>query len=175
MSLPKQYQWLLHEGGPKMLLKALELYGVTEVVGPKHNPIILDWARETGLSSVYKADEIPWCGLFMAVIALRAGKKVPVNPLWALNWANFGASVSQPMLGDVLTFKRDGGGHVALYIGEDATAYHVIGGNQGNAVSITRIAKNRLYKAVRTPYNNQPANVRRIELSAQGSLSTNEA
>ena len=175
MSLPKQYQWLLHEGGPKMLLKALEVYGVTEIVGPHHNPVILDWAREVGLGSVYKADEIPWCGLFMSVIAQRAGKKPPKDPLWALNWANFGAQVAQPLLGDVLTFKRDGGGHVGMYIAEDLTAYHVLGGNQGNAVSITRIAKNRLYKAIRTPYNIQPLNVRKIILDASGDISKNEA
>jgi uncharacterized protein (TIGR02594 family) len=175
MSVPKKYQWLLQEDGPRMLLKGLEMYGVTEVVGTKHNPVILGWAKEVGLGNVYKSDEIPWCGLFMAVIAKRAEKQVPKDPLWALNWANFGVHVQQPLLGDVLTFKRDGGGHVGLYVGEDSTAYHVLGGNQGNSVSITRIAKNRLYKAVRTPYNQMPANVRKIVLEASGSLSQNEA
>ena len=36
------------------------------------------------------------------------------------------------MLGDILTFKRNGGGHVGLYVGEDKDCYHVLGGNQGN-------------------------------------------
>jgi hypothetical protein len=41
----------------------------------------------------------------------------------------------------VLVFERPGGGHVGYYFGEDATAYHVLGGNQGDAVTIARIAR----------------------------------
>jgi hypothetical protein len=41
-------------------------------------------------------------------------------------------------------FTRSGGGHVGLYVGEDATHYHVLGGNQANLVSIMRLAKGRL-------------------------------
>ena len=80
-----------------------------------------------------------------------------------------------PMLGDVLTFKRDGGGHVALYVGEDAGFYHVLGGNQSDQVCITRIARSRLHKARRPKYNAQPANVRKIALAASGKVSSNEA
>jgi hypothetical protein len=43
-------------------------------------------------------------------------------------------------LGDVLAFVRNGGGHVGLYVDEDASAYHVLGGNQSDRVSITRVA-----------------------------------
>ena len=53
---------------------------------------------------------------------------------------------------------------------------HVLGGNQGDRVSIKRIAKGRLIGAQRCPWRiNQPSNVRRIELAAGGKLSTNEA
>jgi cell wall-associated NlpC family hydrolase len=80
------------------------------------------------------------------------------------------------MLGDVLTFKRDGGGHVGIYVGEDDKHYHVLGGNQGNSVSISRIAKTRLYKARRTTWKiAQPANVRVVKLEAKGVITTNEA
>jgi cell wall-associated NlpC family hydrolase len=79
------------------------------------------------------------------------------------------------MLGDVLTFKREGGGHVGIYIGEDTTHFHVLGGNQGNAVSVSRIAKTRLFKARRTPWKiAQPSNVRKIILEGKGNVSTNE-
>lgn len=175
MKLPKKFEWLAHEEAPRHLLKAIELLGVTEIVGTKHNPTILGWAKEVGLEKVYKADEIAWCGLFAAVVLKRA-ERIPVtDPLWALNWSKFGVEVTTPMLGDILTFKRDGGGHVGFYIGENKTSYYVLGGNQGNAVSIVPIAKARLYKARRPAYNNQPANVRVITLEAGGVLSTNEA
>lgn len=172
--LPKQYQWLLKEGGPKMLNALLDIYGVTEVPGEKDNPQIIQWAKELGLKD-YTHDSIAWCGLTMAHAAQVAGKPIPSQPLWALNWAKFGTPVSEPMLGDVLTFKRDGGGHVSMYVGEDKDAYHCLGGNQGDTVKIIRIAKSRLYKAVRPPYQNQPTNVRKVFLSAEGDLSKNEA
>jgi uncharacterized protein (TIGR02594 family) len=111
----------------------------------------------------------------MAVVMQRAGRPVVDKPLWALNWNNFGVRVTNPMLGDVLTFTRNGGGHVGLYVGEDATAYHVLGGNQGNQVSVTRIAKSRLSQARRPEYNSQPTNIRTIQLASNGALSTNEA
>lgn len=158
-----------------MIVEALKLYGTKEIVGKEHNPVIIGWAKETGLESVYTADEIPWCGLVMAVIAKRAGKEIPVAPLWALNWAKFGVEVQSPMLGDVLTFRRPGGGHVGLYVGEDKICYHVLGGNQGNAFNIARIEKSRLYRVRRPVYSiAQPPNVRKIYLSATGSISKNE-
>lgn len=175
--LPSRYGWLARESGPKMLIEALKLYGTLEAPGSKNNPTILSWAKEIGgeVADVYSADSIPWCGLFMAVVAKRAGKEVPKHPLWALSWSAFGAKASKPMLGDVLTFTRNGGGHVALYVGEDDGAYHCLGGNQSDAVSITRIAKSRLYAARRPLYREQPANIRVVHLASNGVLSTNEA
>jgi uncharacterized protein (TIGR02594 family) len=175
MSLPAKYQWLSAEGAPRMIVEALKLYGTKEIVGNQHNHVIMGWAAETGLQAVYTADEVPWCGLVMAVIAKRAGKQIPVAPLWALNWAKFGLQTNVPMLGDVLTFRRPGGGHVGIYVGEDKNCYHILGGNQGNAFNITRIEKHRLYRARRPVYSiAQPANIRRIFLSASGDISTNE-
>ena len=175
MKLSKAYEWLALEGAPRHLLKALELMGVTETVGPKHNPIILNWAKEVGLDNVYKSDEIAWCGLFAAVIMKRADRPVVESPLWALSWANFGVKVDVPMLGDVLTFKRKGGGHVGLYISEDDTCYHVLGGNQNNSVNIVRILKSRLFQARRPEYTNPPSNIRRIITKNNGKISENES
>lgn len=175
MKLPNKYSWLSLEEAPRHLLKAIELFGTTEVVGPKHNPVIMEWAKEAGLKQ-YTNDEIPWCGLFMAIVMKRAGREIVKDPLWALNWGNFGKQVSEAMLGDVLTFVRDGGGHVGIYVGEDSTSYHVLGGNQGNAVSIVRIQKKRLQKIRRPEYKSQPLNVRKIILDSTGAtISTNEA
>jgi uncharacterized protein (TIGR02594 family) len=175
MILPKKYQWLQLEESPKHLLKAIELFGTTEIVGPKHNPVIMDWARETNLKQ-YTNDEIPWCGLFIAIIMKRANREVVKDPLWARNWAKFGVKVDQPMLADVLVFQRETGGHVGLYIGEDRTSYHVLGGNQGNAVSIVRIEKSRLIASRRPSYHTQPLNIRKIKLDSTGTItSTNEA
>lgn len=175
MNLPLIYQWLAHEPAPRHLLKAVELYGVTEIVGSKNNPVILGWAKEVKLEKVYDADSIPWCGLFIATIMKRADREPVKDPLFALNWNNFGVKIGQPMLGDILTFTRKGGGHVGLYVGEDVAAYHVLGGNQGDKVSIVRIGKDRLSQVRRPAYNLQPFNIRKIKLAISGGLSTNEA
>jgi uncharacterized protein (TIGR02594 family) len=169
------YNWLQEETGPRILVQAVKLIGTKEIVGKAHNPIILDWAKQLGIKA-YTNDEIPWCGLFIAYCAHKAGVEVVDGPLWALNWAKYGTKESTPMLGDVLTFKRDGGGHVGLYVGEDRTHYHVLGGNQNNQVNVMRIAKTRLHQARRTAWKiAQPSNVRKIELSNKGIISTNEA
>ena len=180
-TIPKQYAWILNEKGPKMMLEALKEFGTIEAAGNANNQKIIKWAAEVGgtVANVYKNDAIPWCGLFMAVIALRAGKIPPKDPLWALNWGNFGHHVDQGAFGDTLVFVRKTpngatAGHVALYVGEDATTYHCLGGNQSDQVSFTRMAKTRLYTIRRPDYVTQPAQVRRIVLAATGKLSANE-
>lgn len=173
--IPEQYKWLWKEGAPKMLVEALKLYGTKEQPGTGDNPEILAWAGETGLKQTYSNDSIPWCGLFMAVVCKRAGKEFPQNPLWALNWQKFGLPTKIAMLGDVLVYKRESGGHVGIYVGEDKYNYHTLGGNQSDAVTITRIAKARLVAIRRPVYSiGQPHNVRVIKLSATGTISTNE-
>lgn len=175
MNLPLAYKWLGQEGAPRHLLKAVELYGVTEAIGSSNNPAILGWAKELGIDDVYNADSIPWCGLYIAIIMQRAGRQPVKDPLWAANWSKFGVESKVPMLGDVLVFTRSGGGHVGLYVGEDNQAYHVLGGNQGDKVSVVRIAKARMTSARRPVYNVQPINIRKVVLKSNGKLSTNEA
>lgn len=176
MELPKQYAWLSREPGPRIVLEALKVLGTAEKQGPGSNPAILKWARATNLDRFYTDDSIPWCGLAAAYIAMQAGFDPPLNPLWARNWLNFGTPQKTAMLGDVLVFVRGKSGHVGLYVGEDADAFHVLGGNQGDRVSIKRIAKNRLLGIRRCPWRiNQPANVRVVKLAAGGNLSMDEA
>ena len=157
-----------------MLVEALALYGTAEIKGNASNPTILAWAKEIGVSNAYTNENIPWCGLAMAVVAKRAGKEPPHDPLWALNWCNFGKSVPSPMLGDVMIFTRAGGGHVSMYIGQDANYWHILGGNQGDTVSIVRRAKSGQHWVRRPLYTTQPTNVRVVHLAATGKLSEKE-
>lgn len=166
MILPPEFKWLATAREPLMVVEAMKLYGTLEAPGIKDNPTIMEWARETGLNKAgYTKDEIPWCGLFMAVVALRAAKAMPAQPLRALSWATFGIASPLPSLGDVLVFKRTGGGHVALYVGEDATGFYCLGGNQGDAVNIARKEKARLFACRRPKYLNQPQSVRPVAIN----------
>lgn len=171
-----KYSELKKVKAPKILVEAIKLFGTKEIVGPQHNPIIISWAEELGLKSVYTNDEIPWCGLFVAICCKRANKEVVNSPLWARDWLNFGTKEYIAMLGDVLIFSRNGGGHVGFYVGEDKKCYHVLGGNQGNEVSVTRINKDRCIGIRRTKWtNSKPIEVAQIFLSDKGEISTNEA
>lgn len=180
--LPKAYAWLNDEPGPRILKEFVNVHGTAEQPGDGSNPSILAWARAVGLEHVYRDDSIAWCGLAMAYVAGQAGwDNAPRgNALLARNWLAWGNAVDTPMLGDVLVFwrgSREGiKGHVGVYVGEDDAAFHVIGGNQGDKVSIRRIERDRLLQARRCPWRiNQPANVRRVELSASGKLSIDES
>jgi uncharacterized protein (TIGR02594 family) len=169
------YDWLLLERSPKLLVSATKLIGVSEVVGRQSNPTIIAWAKATQLQAYYTNDDIPWCGLFIAYCCHINSLDIVKQPLWALSWSNWGTAAEVAMLGDVLVFKRKGGGHVGIYVGEDKDCYHVLGGNQGDKVSIVRIHKNRLYAARRTKWRiAQPTNVRRVYLSSEGKVSVNE-
>jgi len=183
MELPKQYQWLNKlEPLPKTVSLALKEYGVQEVVGKGSNKTIIAWRDELNHAGVkisgYSDDDIPWCGLFAAIIVFRRigdAAEVVKDPLWARNWEYYGNKVTTPGLGDILVFVRDGGGHVGFYIGETSDAYLVLGGNQGNRVSITSISKTRCIAKRRPPYLNKPATVKPYHVTSAGKLSTNEA
>ena len=170
------YSFLKNETAPKILVEAYKLIGTKELLGKDNNPTILEWADKIGLKKQYTADEIPWCGLFMAYVAFKAGKNFPINPLWARNWMTFGTKEDKAMLGDVLVFSRGANsGHVGIYVGEDTKCYYVLGGNQGDAVSITKILKTRCIAIRRTAWSKaQPENVRVIKLNVSGEISTNE-
>lgn len=172
----KGYEWLWDEPGPAMLKEVLKLWGTREVSGPKNNPEIMRWASE--VNTTYPGDATAWCGLLMSIGAKRAGWDYypGKNALWARNWALWGKKAKVAMLGDVLVFPRGKGGHVAIYVGEDKTHYHLLGGNQSDSVVIVRKAKTPIIDIRRAPWKiAQPANVRQVFLSAKGApVSTKE-
>lgn len=126
---------------------ASSLIGVREVAGPKNSPTIMGWIKKLGrrLGIDVKDDETAWCGTFVAHIISTALPREDLPPVAvrAKAWATWGRELISPRTGCVLVFDRAGGGHVGFYGGETSTAYRVLGGNQGDAVSWTWIAKAR--------------------------------
>ena len=178
MELPKEFEWLYKELGPRILIEALKDYGLKETPGTANTQVIMKWAKDLGIDW-YTADSIPWCGLTVGAWAKHAGYPYNKNLLLqAVSWEKWGNAIAKTdaKLGDVLTFVRTGGGHVGLYIGEDKDSFCILGGNQGDAVSFTWIAKTRLHSVSRSPFVvGQPANIRKIQLKRTGELSKNEA
>ncbi|UAK24334.1 TIGR02594 family protein [Sphingomonas nostoxanthinifaciens] len=169
------------ESDPAWLVRARALVGTREAAGVANNPTIIGWARALTikvLGVLYNADSVPWCGVFVAESFREAGvdlssMKIGVR---ATSWATWGKPIARDMLapGAVLVFQRPGGGHVGFYVGEDLTAFHVLGGNQGDRVSIVRIEKARCI-AARWP-SDQPLLGHPVLMTAAGvPASTNEA
>lgn len=173
------YDYLKKEKSPQILVQAMALIGTKEIIGTVNSKTIMGWAKELGIEKTYVNDEIAWCGLFISYVCHKANVETDITPkeaLWALNWNKFGTVQKVAMLGDILTFKRNGGGHVGIYVGEDDTCYHVLGGNQSNMVNITRIEKTRCAGIRRTPWKiAQPDSVRAVAVNSSGFISKNEA
>lgn len=89
--------------------------------------------------TVGKGDDskLPWCGAFVAHCLQSAGLAIAERYASALAWAQWGIGLSAPAVGCVVVFNRDGGGHVGFVAGVDPSGrLLVLGGNQGDAVSI---------------------------------------
>jgi uncharacterized protein (TIGR02594 family) len=162
----------------------LDLLGTIEVQGTGSSKLILSWRDELNLPpSAYPNDGVPWCGLAAGIAAKRAGKDLSEvgNVLWALNWAHFGVAADRPMLGDYMVWKRNGGGHINNYVGEEVVNgvlfYHGIGGNQSDQVNIMAKRADVGLVAVRRPiYTVQPAGVRAYNVANGGTpISVKEA
>lgn len=155
--------------GPDAYVKATALsiasryLGVHEVDGDGNNPLIVAWLRRVG--PWFDQDSIPWCSAFAYHPAFELELECPVagrcpatdrpyGPAGARSWLTVGAPVAidQARPGfDVVVFKRGGGaqpgpdviaaeGHVAYYVDRDGEFVRVLGGNQGDEVSIARFA-----------------------------------
>lgn len=159
------------------LLEAQRCIGITEAQGPANNPLIIGWGQRLRIS--YADDEIPWCGLFVAhcVGEQLPREPLPINPLGARNWAKLDVPCPVPQPGAIMVFWRksptSGLGHVALYIGEDANSFHVLGGNQGDKVCVTRMPRGRFVTA-RWPKTAPPPTGGPRLLTPNGALSENE-
>jgi uncharacterized protein (TIGR02594 family) len=176
--------------GP-ITLAALGLSGeaIADKAG-KATPVwIIEARRHLGLHEVRDAKKldkllrmdtsaIAWCGGFVGYVIAAAlpTEPLPASPLWARNWLKLGSKVDagKPALGDVAVFSRGSGGHVGFVVGHDATALHVLGGNQSNQVSIARVTKNRLL-GLRWPSTGGERGGALSITKIAGTLSRNEA
>jgi uncharacterized protein (TIGR02594 family) len=160
-------------GEPAWLAIARTLIGQREIPGPKHNSwIAKGWARLG--AGWFSNDETPWCGFFVAHCIDAVGLPFPGKGLFARAkaWLDWGKP-SKPVLGAVVVFGRAGGGHVGFLVGESASNWYVLGGNQANAVNITPIAKARAL-GYRWPAS-LPESSTLLPKMSGGTVSVNEA
>lgn len=123
--------------------------GIREISGPSSHPQILAWLKRT--EQLYPTDltiddsKYAWCGVLVGNMVLddiAAGNtKRPKPPAYfqgAARWRDWGKAVSSKSAqrGDVVVLKRTGGHHVAIVSGVTHDGLKVIGGNQGDALTV---------------------------------------
>jgi uncharacterized protein (TIGR02594 family) len=134
---------------PPWIILARKKIGLHETI---NNKTLKDWLKSDG-NTLGDPAKNPWCGDFMeTVIAITLPDEPMItNPYWALNWKKFGISIDLVALGAVAPFKRPGGGHIGIVVGHETGYFHILGGNQSNAISIMKIDKDRLSGPLRWP------------------------
>ncbi len=129
--------------------------GKKEVPGAGANPLIMaalrldhEWPQD---------DSVPWCAAWLNFICWQLGLPRSAN-LRARSWLRIGQSISilQATPGfDIVIFRRAGAdqpgpevidapGHVGFFACLDGNDVLVLGGNQGDSVSVARYPTSRL-------------------------------
>ena len=132
---------------PSWLTRARSYLGLAEVPGKTHNGKILGWWKK--LKQAIRDDETAWCGGFVGGVLAEDGREVIKNPAGARNWLNLKHAISSPAYGCVVVFWRGSksgwSGHVGFVVGKDKSGnLMVLGGNQGNKVSIKPFSRERV-------------------------------
>lgn len=123
--------------------------GLKEWPGAKHNPEIVKMFAASGHAWV-RDDETPWCAAFVGAVLGQAGLR-GTGELNAKSYLDWGVEVplSEARRGDIAVLyrgDRDGPfGHVAIVDKRLANGrIDLLGGNQGDAVSIQDYDENRV-------------------------------
>lgn len=173
----------------RWIAKARSYLNLTEIVGSKHNPTIVDmWKlgfNATGQSNrlkeaVWNNDETPWCGAFCAAVMAQSNlpHHIPKSFPLARSWATVGTKLSKPAYGCIVVFSRNGGGHVGFCVGRDKHGnIMILGGNQSNQVNIKPFSPSRVlaYRWAGDGTVPSDARYKLPVLTSNGKVSTNEA
>ena len=129
---------------PGWMAHAWRHLGTRERAGSRHEPDILEFFEDAGHGDV-KRDEVPWCAAFTGACLARAGE-VASGSLLARSYLDWGTSIDEPRPGAVTVLSRGEpwAGHVGFWIGETDGSVVLLGGNQSDAVTVTRFPKSRL-------------------------------
>lgn len=126
--------------------------GIDEVPGSANSPIIMAWrmdiahafAEMANYAAQYTGDDVAWCGFGLGAAMARCRIRPPFGPtdtdkfMWADSWArHFGIVLPRPIVGCVMTFTREGGGHVAILEKLEGNTAWIRGMNQSDSVTVT--------------------------------------
>lgn len=122
---------------PAWLVLARADLGTVEGIGASSNPKVVGYFRDAGFPGV-RDDAVAWCAAFAGAELARAGHR-PSGSLAARSYERWGVGLAEPALGAVGVKRRGGSpwqGHVGFVVGASRDRITLLGGNQGDAVSI---------------------------------------
>ncbi|MEH8144861.1 TIGR02594 family protein [Aeromonas hydrophila] len=152
--------------------EAHKYLGLREIKGPKHAQAILDMWKAIKRGGI-KDDETPWCAAFVGACLERVGIQ-STHFESAKSYLGWGEKLDRPVLGCVVVFTRDGGGHVGFVVGKSPSGnLLVLGGNQGDEVNIREFPLTRV-TGYRWPLN-EPLSVGDLPVGTPAQLSMGEA
>lgn len=129
---------------PKWLALARGEIGVHETPGAPATARIVEYDSCTSLRAT--SDEVPWCSSFVCWCLERAGLRSTLSAA-ARSWLKWGVPC-EAKVGAVVVFSRGSNpaaGHVAIVNKLPEQGYvEVVGGNQGDKVSIARFPVSRV-------------------------------
>lgn len=164
----------------KWMKTALSYLGVKEIRGTVNNLQILSWWQRIRAS--FRDDETPWCAAFVGGVLEECGIR-STRSAAARSYEKWGVPLRFPRVGAVVVFWRGAPesklGHVGFLVGKDKHGnLMILGGNQGDEVSIKPFAKERVLSyrwPVTVAYPNDTGLASLPVLASNAPLSTNEA
>ncbi|MCP4366346.1 MAG: TIGR02594 family protein [Planctomycetes bacterium] len=125
---------------------ACKYLGIREYKGSKHNPKILEWWVK--IRAPFTSDETPWCAGFVGGVLEECGI-VSTRKANARSYLKWGVELDLPVVGAIVVFwrgsKSSWKGHVGFVAGRDEQGrLLVVGGNQGDAVSLKAFNTNQV-------------------------------
>jgi uncharacterized protein (TIGR02594 family) len=130
---------------PRWLDHAWADLGVAEIAGTRDNTRVVRYYADVGHPEVSN-DEVAWCAAFLGACLERAGIG-STRSLLARSYLDWGAPADEPRYGAVAVLNRGSDpslGHVGFLVGETASDIILLGGNQGDAVSVQAFPRSRL-------------------------------
>lgn len=114
--------------------------GVTELVGPRHNPRVVEYWVLGRVALTVTDDETPWCAAFVAAALERTGQRSTrrANARSYLD-ESFVTRLRGPRLGAIAVLSSSRGpasGHVGFVEAAGNGRVWLLGGNQANSVTV---------------------------------------
>ena len=127
----------------RCLAMARQELDVVEEEDEASNPRIERYHATT--SGGAELDSVPWCSSFVNFCVEQAGLK-GTDSKAARSWMNWGKSASAFVPGCIVVLQRGAApkGHVGFFVGTEAGRLRILGGNQGNRVSIASFDADRV-------------------------------